>query len=98
MLGACGTDVAADGPDPVPAHGVIQGYPFDAATSQLRRDETYIFRTNKIYGIDTEWGTEYSWWARPHDLVPVPNQSKFLMSNDIGLFEFDIERGEFPVS
>lgn len=49
---------------------------------------------NKAYDIDTEWGMGYSWWAGPHDLVPVPNQRKFLMSNDIGLFEFDIARGE----
>jgi hypothetical protein len=95
MLWACGTDVAADGSDPAPAHGVIQGYPFDASTSQLRKDDAYIFRMKKAYDIDTEWGTGYSWWAGPHDLVPVPNQRKFLLSNDRGLFEFDIEKGEF---
>lgn len=95
MLWACGTDAAADGSDPVPAYGTIQGYPWDASTGLLRFDEQYIYKLPEAYTIETEWGKGYSWWAGPHDLVPVPNERKFLMSNDRGLFAFDIEKGEF---
>ncbi|KAJ6021319.1 hypothetical protein N7540_006823 [Penicillium herquei] len=95
ILWATGTDAAADGSDPVPVHGTIQGYPFDATTGKLSVDERYIYKLPNAYDIDTEWGKGYSWWAGPHDLVPVPNQRKFLLSEDRGLHAFDIETGEF---
>ncbi|KAJ5579551.1 uncharacterized protein N7459_005536 [Penicillium hispanicum] len=98
MLWATGTDAAADGSDPIPAYGVIQGYPFDAATGQLRKDDAYVYRLPTAWDIDSEWGTGNSWWAGPHDLVPVPNQRKFIISNDRGLFAFDIELGQYTES
>ncbi|OGE48041.1 hypothetical protein PENARI_c033G02388 [Penicillium arizonense] len=98
MLWAAGTDAAADGSDPVPAYGVIQGYPFDAATGLLREDQAYRFRFPHYYDIDTEWGHGYSWWSGPHDLVPVPNERVFLVSNDIGLHAFDIPTMQFTAA
>ncbi|OQE36082.1 hypothetical protein PENCOP_c012G05949 [Penicillium coprophilum] len=98
MLWATGTDVAADGSDAVPAHGIIQGYPFDAETGLLSIDEAYRFRFPEYYDIDAEWGHGYSWWAGPHDLVPVPNERVFLVSNDIGLHAFDIEKMNFTAA
>ncbi|KAJ5786984.1 hypothetical protein N7457_001974 [Penicillium paradoxum] len=98
MLWATGTDAAADGSDSVPAYGVIQGYPFDAATGKLREDAAYRFRFPEYYDIDVEWGQGYSWWAGPHDLVPVPNERTFLVSNDIGLHAFDIETMQFSAA
>ncbi|KAJ5648260.1 hypothetical protein N7490_004632 [Penicillium lividum] len=95
MLWATGTNAAADGTDPVPAYGTIIGYPFDAATGELRKDDRYIYHLPNAYTIETEWGKGYPWWAGPHDLVPVPNQRKFLISEDRGLHAFDIEKGEF---
>jgi hypothetical protein len=95
MLWATGTDAAADGSDPVPAYGVIQGYPFNAETGLLSIDEAYRFRFPEYYDIDTEWGHGYSWWAGPHDLVPVPNERVLLVSNDIGLHAFDIDEMNF---
>ncbi|KAJ5287557.1 hypothetical protein N7478_003243 [Penicillium angulare] len=95
ILWACGTDAAADGSDPVPAYGVVQGYPFDAATGQLRKDDRYIYRLPNAYTIETEWGKGYSWWAGPHDLVPVPNERKFLVSEDRGPHALDLETGEY---
>ncbi|KAJ5676156.1 hypothetical protein N7462_009053 [Penicillium macrosclerotiorum] len=95
MLWATGTDAAADGSDPIPAYGVIQGYPFDAETGELRKDDKFIYRLPNAHHIDSEWGPGYSWWAGPHDLVPVPNHRKFLISEDSGLHAFDIEKGEF---
>ncbi|CAL5874007.1 uncharacterized protein PFLUO_LOCUS8292 [Penicillium psychrofluorescens] len=95
MLWATGTDAAADGSDASPAYGTIQGYPFNATTGELRKDDKYVYKLPHAYHIDSEWGHGYPWWAGPHDLVPVPNQRKFLISNDIGLHAFDIELGEF---
>ncbi|KAJ5144253.1 uncharacterized protein N7515_003040 [Penicillium bovifimosum] len=98
VLWATGTDAAADGSDPVPAYGVIQGYPFDAVSGQLREDKAYRFRFPEYYDIDTEWGHGYSWWSGPHDLVPVPNERTFLVSNDIGLHAFDIKTMQFTAA
>ncbi|KAJ5248402.1 hypothetical protein N7489_002267 [Penicillium chrysogenum] len=95
MLWATGTDAAADGSDPVPAYGVIQGYPFDAETGLLSIDEAYRFKFPEYFDIDAEWGHGYSWWAGPHDLVPVPNERVLLVSNDIGLHAFDINEMNF---
>jgi hypothetical protein len=95
MLWACGTNVAADGSDPEPAYGVIQGYPFDNVTGLLRDDPAFKFTFPEYWDIDTEWGHGYSWWSGPHDLVPVPNERVFIVSNDIGLHAFDIESMSF---
>jgi len=95
MLWAAGTDYAADGSDDMPARGVIRGYPFDSTTGRLREDQTYFYSLSRPQDMDIQWGKNYSWWAGPHDLVPVPNKRKFLMSDDRGLHEFDIESGRF---
>jgi hypothetical protein len=95
MLWAAGTDAAADGTDPVPAYGTIIGYPWDNDTGLLRKDDRYIYKLDQYYDIFTEWGAGYPWWAGLHDLVPVPGQRKFLVSEDRGLHAFDIETGQF---
>lgn len=95
LLWAAGTDAAADGSDPVPAYGVLQAYPFDNTTGELRTDESLRYRFPKPYDEVTEWGVDYTWWSGPHDLVPVPFQRKFLLSNDRDLFAFDIPSGQF---
>ncbi|CAG8017957.1 unnamed protein product [Penicillium olsonii] len=97
MLWACGTNVAADGSDPEPAYGVIQGYPFDNQTGLLREDPAFKFTFPEYWDIDTEWGHGYSWWSGPHDLVPVPNERVFLVSNDIGVQTFDIATMSFSL-
>lgn len=95
MLWAAGTDAAADGSDPIPAHGTIQGYPFDASRGELLKSEAYRYPLEHAYTIETEWGAGYPWWAGLHDLVPVPSQRKFLVSEDRGLHAFDIELGRY---
>ena len=54
----------------------------------------FRYRLSKAYDIEAEWG-KGTWWAGPHDLVPVPNQRKFLISNDWDLYAFDIPSGQF---
>ncbi|KAJ5781195.1 hypothetical protein N7457_006355 [Penicillium paradoxum] len=95
MLWGAGTDAAADGSDPVPAFGTIIGYPWDRETGLLRKDDRYIYKLPEAYTIESEWGKGYPWWAGLHDLVPVPGERKFLVSEDRGLHAFDIEKGEF---
>lgn len=95
MLWATGTDAAADGSDGIPAYGAIVGYPFDSTTGELDKENAKWYRLKDANTIQWEWGHGYPWWTGPHDLVPVPNQRKFLMSNDLGLHEFDIEKGEY---
>ncbi|KAE8146992.1 hypothetical protein BDV25DRAFT_161437 [Aspergillus avenaceus] len=90
MLWAAGTDAAADGSDNIPAYGVIQGYPFNATTGELTTDEAYIYRLPEAFDQETEWGKGYPWWVGPHDLVPVPNERKFIVSDDRGLHAFDL--------
>ncbi|KAJ5990392.1 hypothetical protein N7522_010599 [Penicillium canescens] len=95
MLWAAGTDAAADGSDPVPAYGTIVGYPWDRETGLLVKDDRYVYKLPEAKRIEAEWGKGYSWWAGLHDLVPIPNQRKFLVSEDRGLHAFDIETGQY---
>ncbi|KAJ5463844.1 hypothetical protein N7475_006979 [Penicillium sp. IBT 31633x] len=95
MLWAAGTDVAADGSDPLPAFGTIVGYPWDATTGLLTKDDRYIYKLSKAYDLEAEWGKGFPWWAGLHDLVPIPGQRKFLVSEDRGLHAFDLETGQF---
>lgn len=95
MLWAAGTDVAADGSDPDPAYGTIIGYPWNNTTGSLSKDDRYVYKLPQAMRLETEWGKGYSWWAGLHDLVPVPGERKFLVSEDKGLHEFDIETGQY---
>ncbi|BDD56297.1 hypothetical protein MPDQ_002043 [Monascus purpureus] len=95
MLWAVGTDAAADGSDNIPAYGTLQGYPFDATTGTLRKDDSIRYRYAQPYDQDTEWGQGYSWWVGPHDLVPVPHERKFLISDDRDLRSFDLTTRQF---
>ncbi|KAJ5872666.1 uncharacterized protein N7529_005019 [Penicillium soppii] len=95
MLWAAGTDAAADGSDPVPAYGTIIGYPWNRTTGLLEKDDRYIYKLPEATLIEAEWGKGYPWWAGLHDLVPIPGQRKFLVSEDRGLHAFDIETGQY---
>ncbi|KAE8353453.1 hypothetical protein BDV28DRAFT_133058 [Aspergillus coremiiformis] len=95
MLWAAGTDAAADGSDPIPAYGTIQGYPLHAPTGELIDTDHFAYRLPEAWDQETEWGPGYPWWCGPHDLVPVPHQRKFLMSQDRGLHAFDLNTREF---
>ncbi|KAE8158601.1 hypothetical protein BDV40DRAFT_275346 [Aspergillus tamarii] len=95
MLWAAGTDAAADGSDPIPAYGTIQGYPYNATTGELVDTDEFMYRLPEAWDQETEWGPGYPWWCGPHDLVPIPNDRKFLMSQDRGLHAFDLNTREF---
>lgn len=95
MLWAAGTDFAADGSDGVPAYGTLQAYPYNATTGELEKDESVQYKLSVAHGQKVEWGAKYTWWAGPHDLVPVPNRRVFLMSEDHDIHAFDVDRREF---
>ncbi|KAI9926821.1 hypothetical protein ASPWEDRAFT_32683 [Aspergillus wentii DTO 134E9] len=97
MLWAVGTDYAADGSDNTPAYGTLQGYNFDNPTGLLLEDESQIFKMPHAFDQETEWGKGYSWWVGPHDLVPVPNERTFLISDDRDLHAFDLETRQWTV-
>lgn len=97
ILWACGTDAAADGSDKRPAYGVVQGYPYNPATGLLSKDDRYVYRLADAIDIDAEWGKGNTWWAGPHDLVPIPNERKFIVTNDIGFHLLDLEVGNFTL-
>ena len=99
LLWATGTDHAADGSEKTPAYGVLQGYPFNTRTGRFLTNNSNNsnkrrYSLSKALDIEPEWGRG-TWWAGPHDLVPVPNQRKFLISNDWELYAFDIPTGVF---
>lgn len=95
LLWAAGTDAAADGTDPVPAYGALVAYPFNNETNELSQEDARWYRMPHYYDQEAEWGAGYGWWAGPHDLVPVPNERKFLVSSDRDIYEFDIDVGDF---
>ena len=99
ILWAAGTDVAADGSDNIPAYNTIQGYPFDPNTGLLDADnKTPFYKVNQAYDLDTEWGQGFPWWSGAHDLVPIPNKRKLLMTTDTDLFIFDLSLRQFTLS
>ncbi|KAF7595999.1 hypothetical protein BBP40_003778 [Aspergillus hancockii] len=95
MLWAAGTDLAADGSDNQPAYGTIQGYPFNATTGDLIDTDEFQYKLPEAFDQETEWGPGYPWWCGPHDLVPLPHQRTFLMSEDRGLHVFDLNTRQF---
>ncbi|KAJ5239800.1 hypothetical protein N7468_004419 [Penicillium chermesinum] len=95
LLWAAGTDAAADGSDPVPAYGALVAYPFNSETNELSQEDAKWYLMPHAYDQETEWGSGYPWWVGPHDLVPVPNERKFLVSTDRDIYEFDINDGAF---
>ncbi|KAJ5179400.1 hypothetical protein N7492_002610 [Penicillium capsulatum] len=97
MLWAAGTDAAADGTDPVPAYGTVVAYPWNATTGLLSEEESYVYKLSAAYDEESEWGKGYPWWVGMHDLVPVPHERKFIVSDERDVHEFDIEKGEFTL-
>ena len=71
------------------------GYPWDSRTGLLSKDDRYVYNLPEAHLIEAELGKGYPWWAGLHDLVPIPGQRKFLVSEYRGLHAFDIETGQF---
>ena len=98
ILWAAGTDLAADGSDGVPAYNTIQGYPYNRGTGLLDTSKTQTYKVDTAYDLDAEWGPGFSWWSGAHDLIPIPNQRKFLMTTDSDMFIFDLSQRRFTLS
>ncbi|KAJ5095421.1 hypothetical protein NUU61_004777 [Penicillium alfredii] len=95
LLWAAGTDIAADGSDNEPAHPLIRAFPWDNETQQLVSDDSLVWQYPGYSDQSVEWGLNYGWWAGAHDLVPIPNERKFIVSDDVGLHFFDAETGKW---
>lgn len=96
-LWAAGTDKAPDGSDGVPAVGLIVGYPFDEATGLLDVNNTSVYVVSEPEEMSAEWGPDYGWWAGPHDIVPIPHERKFIITNDVSISLLDLDKGEFTL-
>lgn len=96
MLWTGGTNTSANGGPNHPAYVVLQGYPFDAGTGLLREDRLYRYQLPTPHDLDTEWSWKNrDWWEGAHDLVPIPDDCKLLMTTDRDVYCFDIETGIF---
>lgn len=92
-LWAAGTSAAPDGSDGVPSFGVIQGYPY--VNGELQVNPSLHFQLPQAHHQDPEWGPNYGWWVGPHDLSPVPNQRKLIMTDDQDMRVFDVDLHQF---
>lgn len=97
MLWANGMNEAADGGATHPAHAILQGYHHNL-TGYLEEDPKKKFQFPCTYNLHTEWASTYTkdnWWDGPHDLVPVPNENKLLLTTDRDVHIFDIVKETF---
>lgn len=97
ILWAAGTNVAPDGSDGIPALGLIIGYPYDEEMGLLDEENKIVISMGEPTDITAEWGHDYPWWAGPHDLVPIPGERKFIVTNDMGVYLLDLDKGEITM-
>ncbi|CAI7669048.1 unnamed protein product [Penicillium bialowiezense] len=97
MLWANGLNEAPDGGATHPAQAVLQGYYYDKSTELLEESRTTKFQFPCASDLHTEWGggAYATWWDGPHDLAPVPNERKLLLTTDLDVYVFDINKGAF---
>ena len=95
MLWATGSDHAPDGADGVPAFGTVQGYPYNRETKQLGSDPALIYRMDHAWHQHEEWGEDKNWWVGPHDISPIPNERRLMVSCDRDVFVFDVDTRQF---
>jgi hypothetical protein len=96
-LWVVGNEKAADGRDG-PSRGLLRGYKRSkpGADTVLDPKPAYSYLMGESRQCDTEWGrtADGNYWDGPHDLVPVPNERKFIITADLDvhMFYLDEER------
>lgn len=96
ILWAAGNDKAADCSE-CRSYGLLNGYQYNS-TDLLEEEPAYSYRMPTATQLITEWGkgtSDGKFWDGPHDIAPVPNQRKFLISTDLDVHEFDLETQTF---
>ncbi|GGR08059.1 hypothetical protein [Streptomyces netropsis] len=91
VLWAVGTNrwpqQGSDSPD---VHGLLVAYRYDSAAAQpLSQQAVHTMRKSPAL---PEWP---GWYDGPHDIAPVPGQRELLVTTDLTVFVFDIDRGAF---
>ena len=98
ILWATGNDHAPNGADGVTSYGTVQGYPYNRETKQLINDPSMIYRMHQAYHQREEWGEDKGWWVGPHDISPIPNERRTIVSCDRDVFVFDVDVRDFVLS
>jgi hypothetical protein len=96
ILWAVGNDKAANGREG-PSRGLLNGYKRSkpGADTFLDPKPAYSYLMDESRQCDVEWGRKTAdgqYWDGPHDLVPLPNQRKFLITTDLDVQTFDLEQ------
>ncbi|OAQ72692.1 hypothetical protein VFPPC_00597 [Pochonia chlamydosporia 170] len=93
MLWASGSDLAPNGKQP--SASTLNAYAYNNGRFQAK--PVHEFKVSAPIKLTTEWAnTQYSgWWDGGHDLTPVPNQRKLLISTDVDVHVFDIPSKKF---
>ncbi|PYH37506.1 uncharacterized protein BO87DRAFT_450649 [Aspergillus neoniger CBS 115656] len=97
ILWAAGTDKAADGSE-CRAYGLLNGYQWSKEHHYLDKDSVNSYRMPTTAQCFTEWPSDdpnSKYWDGPHDVAPVPNERKLLVSTELDIHEFDFDSERF---
>ncbi|KAK6076706.1 hypothetical protein SCUP234_07101 [Seiridium cupressi] len=99
-LWAVGNKFAPDGNQP--SQALLRGYPYIAQRKQggwnpINDAAVETYNISIPQKLDVEWsGTPYvNWWNGPHDLVGVPHSRTMLITTDLDIHVFDIEKSSW---
>ncbi|GLA04542.1 hypothetical protein AnigIFM60653_004597 [Aspergillus niger] len=97
ILWAAGTDKAADGSE-CRAYGLLNGYQWNEEHPHLEKEPVNSYRMPTTAQCFTEWPSDdpnSQYWDGPHDVAPVPNERKLLISTELDIHEFDFNSERF---
>ncbi|KAG5984541.1 hypothetical protein E4U55_004324 [Claviceps digitariae] len=70
---------------------ILNAYKYTAGLFQAH--ESHVI-SNPIR-LSTEWGFDTLWWDGPHAMTPIPNQARLLITTDLDVHIYDMERRTF---
>jgi len=79
------------------SYGILNGYQYDKRKGQFRQAVLDTHRVTEAALLLEEWtDADYAgWWDGPHDVIPIPNERKLLITTDRDIHIFDITNGSF---
>lgn len=95
-LWAAGTDAGEDGLGDKFSNLTLKGYPFDKKLAKLSTNNVTTHKLNHPFAGNSSWKGSH-WWTAD-EIIPVPNQRKFIITTSIDFHVFDVDQKKFTDS
>lgn len=89
VLWAAGNDISAVAPG---SRSILNAYTYRNGAF-LPNPETHVI-SNAMH-LTTEWGANTPWWDGSHSMTPIPHQRKLLITTDLDVHVYDMDRKTF---